>query len=125
VSEPHFERLVSYLTDGRIVTGGSHDRDTRLIEPTILADVPRDAAVMREEIFGPILPLVAITGVTDAIEVVRSRPHPLSVYVFSQDPDVRRRWEAETTSGALTYGAPVMHLSIPDLPFGGVGESGM
>jgi aldehyde dehydrogenase (NAD+) len=79
---------------------------------------------MRDEIFGPILPLVEVESLDDALGFVTGRDKPLAAYVFSQDATVRRRWESETSSGALSFDAPIMHLTVPDLPFGGVGESG-
>lgn len=124
VNDAQFARLVSYLGDGEIVTGGAHDAASRYIEPTVLAGVSRDSAVMRDEIFGPILPLVETADLDDALSFVAGRDKPLAAYVFSEDPQTRRRWERETSSGALTFGAPILHLTVPDLPFGGVGASG-
>lgn len=124
VNDAHFARLVSYLSDGEIVSGGGHDADSRYLEPTVLAGVARDSAVMRDEIFGPILPLVEATDLDDAIGFVAAGEKPLAAYVFSEDAAARERWQAETSSGALTFGAPVLHLTVPELPFGGVGASG-
>ncbi len=124
VNDAQFERLVSYLGDGEAVSGGGHDATDRFIEPTVLAGVDRGSPVMRDEIFGPILPLVEVDGLDDAIDFVAGRDKPLAAYVFSEDAAARRRWIAETSSGALTFGAPVLQLTVPDLPFGGVGESG-
>ncbi len=124
VNDAQFERLVSYLGDGEVVSGGGYDATDRFIEPTVLAGVDRGSPVMRDEIFGPILPLVEVDGLDDAIDFVAGRDKPLAAYVFSEDAAARRRWIAETSSGALTFGAPVLQLTVPDLPFGGVGESG-
>lgn len=124
VNDAQFDRLVSYLGDGEVIVGGAHDAAERFIEPTVLDRVSRDSAVMRDEIFGPILPLVEVTGPDDAIGFVTGRDKPLAAYVFSDSATVRRRWTEETSSGALTFGAPMLHLTVPDLPFGGVGESG-
>lgn len=124
VSDAQFARLVTYLGDGEFVVGGGHDAEQRFIEPTVLAGVSRDSAVMRDEIFGPILPLVAVEDLDDALLYVNAHDKPLAAYVFSDDSNTRRRWESETSSGALSFGAPVLHLTVPDLPFGGVGESG-
>lgn len=124
VNESHFKRLVGLLGDGDVVAGGSYDAGTRCIEPTVLMNVSRDAAIMQQEIFGPILPLVEVADIDDAIGFVNSGDKPLAAYVFSDDGVVRRRWEQETSSGALNFGVPVLHLSVPELPFGGVGESG-
>lgn len=124
VNAAHFERLVGYLADGRIVAGGGHDPDRKHIDPTVLADVAHDAAIMRDEIFGPILPLVEVASLDAALEFVTARDKPLAAYVFSDDAAVRDRWERETSSGALGFGVPVLHLATPGLPFGGVGQSG-
>lgn len=124
VNDSQFARLVGYLSEGEIVAGGAHDAAQRFIQPTVLARVNRDAEVMQSEIFGPILPLVEVDDLDDALTFVTSREKPLAAYVFSDDSDTRRRWETETSSGALNFGVPVLHLSVPDLPFGGVGASG-
>lgn len=125
INKNQFERLVSYLQDGEIVVGGAHDVKDLFIEPTVLTGVSRESNIMAAEIFGPILPLVEVKNLDDAIAYVNAGDKPLGAYVFSEDQGVRRRWELETSSGALTFGAPVLHLTVPDLPFGGVGESGM
>jgi aldehyde dehydrogenase (NAD+) len=124
ISDAQFERLIGYLNDGETVFGGSHDAATRFIEPTVLVGVSRESSVMLDEIFGPILPLVEVNDLDDALSFVNSRDKPLAAYVFSDDHTTRRRWESETSSGALNFGAPVLHLTVPELPFGGVGESG-
>lgn len=124
VNVAQFGRLVSYLGDGEIICGGEYDAESRFIAPTVLAGVSRKAPVMRDEIFGPILPLVEVDDLSDAIGFVAGRDKPLAAYVFSDDPIARRRWTVETSSGALTFGAPILHLTVPELPFGGVGESG-
>lgn len=124
VTEAHLDRLIGYLGDGEIVVGGQIDRAERFLAPTVLTGVARDSGIMAEEIFGPILPLVEVADLDDAIEFVAGRDKPLSLYVFSDDRDTRTRWEAETSSGALTFNAPILHLTVPELPFGGVGESG-
>lgn len=125
VNRAQFDRLVSYLDDGEAVTGGGHDAEALHIDPTVLVGVSRDSRIMQEEIFGPILPLVAVDDLQDALTFVTGRDKPLAAYVFSDDSAVRERWERETSSGALGFGVPVMHLTAPELPFGGVGESGM
>ena len=124
VNDAHFSRLVGYLHDGVVAVGGGHDAADRFIEPTVLLGAARDSAVMRDEIFGPILPLVEVESLDDALSFVTGRDKPLAAYVFSQDSTVRGRWERETSSGALSFDAPIMHLTVPDLPFGGVGQSG-
>ncbi|MEV4555492.1 aldehyde dehydrogenase family protein [Kitasatospora sp. NPDC049285] len=124
VNERHFDRLTPLLADGRIVTGGDQDRATRYLAPTVLADVDPDAPVMREEIFGPILPIVRVPDLDAAIAFITARDKPLALYAFTASAHTKRRLAAETSSGALAFGVPNAHLTVPGLPFGGVGESG-
>ncbi|MFE0794072.1 aldehyde dehydrogenase family protein [Streptomyces sp. alain-838] len=125
VNERHFDRLTGLLDSGRVVVGGGSDRSRKYIAPTVLADVAPDAPVMREEIFGPILPIVTVSGLDEAIDFVNDRDKPLALYVFSESDGTRERFAAETSSGGLGHGLPLAHLTVSDLPFGGVGESGM
>lgn len=125
VNTRHFERLTALLDSGRTVTGGGRDRDAKYIAPTVLAGVAPDAPVMREEIFGPILPIVEVDGLDEAIDLVNERDKPLALYAFTESETTRRRLAGETSSGGLGFGLPLAHLTVSDLPFGGVGESGM
>ncbi len=111
-------------TGSVLVSGGSTDAATRYIEPTVL-HVDAQAQLMDSEIFGPVLPLVTIGSLAEAITFINARDKPLSLYVFSEDRAVRTQFTEQTSSGALNFGVPVAHLSVPGLPFGGVGESGM
>ena len=124
VNERHFDRLSGLLGSGRVVTGGDTDRATKYIAPTVLADVAPEAPVMREEIFGPILPIITVPGLDEAIDYVNERDKPLALYVFTESDTTRQRFAAETSSGGLGLGLPLAHLTVSDLPFGGVGESG-
>ncbi|MFF4657889.1 aldehyde dehydrogenase family protein [Streptomyces sp. NPDC001381] len=128
VNGRHFDRLLGLLDGdggGRLVTGGEHDRATRYLAPTVLADVDPDAPVMREEIFGPILPIVRVPDLDAAIAFITARDKPLALYGFTASRHSKRRLAAETSSGALAFGVPNAHLTVPGLPFGGVGESGL
>ncbi|WP_427168146.1 aldehyde dehydrogenase family protein [Streptomyces sp. C1-1] len=125
VNERHFDRLTGLLGSGRTVVGGVADRAAKYIAPTVLADVDPESPVMREEIFGPILPIVTVAGLDEAIDFINDRDKPLALYVFSESGDTRARIAAETSSGGLGHGLPLAHLTVSDLPFGGVGESGM
>ncbi|MET9774060.1 aldehyde dehydrogenase family protein [Streptomyces sp. NPDC006367] len=125
VNERHFDRLAALLDSGRVVVGGRTDRSAKYIAPTVLADVAPDSPVMAEEIFGPILPVVTVAGIDEAIGFVNDRDKPLALYVFSESAATRERFAAETSSGGLGHGLPLAHLTVSDLPFGGVGESGM
>ncbi|MFJ8472535.1 aldehyde dehydrogenase family protein [Kitasatospora sp. NPDC094011] len=125
VNERHFDRLTALLADGRTVTGGEQDRSQRYLAPTVLADVSPDAPVMRAEIFGPILPIIAVPDLDAAIAFINERDKPLALYAFTESDETKRRLTEETSSGALSFGLPVSYLAMPELPFGGVGESGM
>ena len=124
INDRQFERLTGLLGAGRLVTGGEADASQRYLAPTVLADVPRDAPVMQQEIFGPILPFVTVDGLDDAIRYINANDKPLALYVFSDDARTRRRFVTETSSGALGFGIPLGHIGVHGLPFGGVGASG-
>ncbi|MEU8862736.1 aldehyde dehydrogenase family protein [Streptomyces umbrinus] len=125
INERHFDRLSGLLDSGRVVVGGVSDRATKYIAPTVLADVDPDSPVMGEEIFGPVLPIVTVPGLDEAVEFINDRDKPLALYVFTESDVTRERLAAETSSGGLGFGLPLAHLTVSDLPFGGVGESGM
>ncbi|MEU7321208.1 aldehyde dehydrogenase family protein [Streptomyces griseoviridis] len=125
INERHFDRLSGLLDSGRAVVGGDTDRAVKYIAPTVLADVEPSSPVMGEEIFGPILPIVTVPGLDAAIDFINDRDKPLALYVFTESEGTRERIGAETSSGGLGHGLPLAHLTVSDLPFGGVGESGM
>ncbi|MFJ8957129.1 aldehyde dehydrogenase family protein [Streptomyces sp. NPDC102381] len=125
INERHFDRLSALLDSGRTVTGGDSDRTVKYIAPTVLTDVDPKSPVMAEEIFGPILPIVTTTDLGAAIDFINGRDKPLALYVFTDSDTTRQRLAAETSSGGLGFGLPLAHLTVSDLPFGGVGESGM
>lgn len=120
-------RLVELLegAGGTVVVGGQHDADERYLAPTVVADVDPDAPIMQEEIFGPVLPVVTVADHQQAIEQIASRDHPLALYVFSEREEVREAFTRRTTSGGMAFGATVVHVGAAQLPFGGVGASGM
>jgi aldehyde dehydrogenase (NAD+) len=127
VNERHFDRLTRLLDAGgfeAVVTGGGGDRADRYFAPTVLAGVAPDAAVMAEEIFGPILPVLPVDGIEAAVAFVNERPHPLALYVFTGDVPTGERVVERTRSGGVTINHTMLHLAVPELPFGGVGASG-
>ena len=124
LSAAHVERLEGLMGSGRLVVGGATSREERYVAPTVLADVDPDSPVMREEVFGPVLPLVTVGGLDEAIDFVTARPKPLALYAFTDDRAARARLVEETSSGAVAFGAPVVHQAVHQLPFGGVGASG-
>jgi aldehyde dehydrogenase (NAD+) len=128
VNERHHDRLMKLLEAGgydATVIGGTGDRASRYLAPTVLAGVKPDAVVMDDEIFGPILPVLAVGDVDEAIRFVNDREKPLALYAFSSDDDTLEHVVANTSAGGVTLNHAVLHLAVPDLPFGGVGESGM
>jgi acyl-CoA reductase-like NAD-dependent aldehyde dehydrogenase len=125
INRRHFDRLTAYLEAGRVVHGGQHDATDLYLAPTILTDVPPDAPVMREEIFGPILPVRAFEDLTEALADLRDRPTPLALYLFTRDRATREHVLAEARSGGVCLNDTILHILGKDLPFGGLGESGM
>jgi aldehyde dehydrogenase (NAD+) len=125
VNERHHRRLVKYLADAEVVVGGQHDEKERYFAPTIVRSPKLDAPLMQEEIFGPILPVIPVTSITAAIDFVNARQKPLALYVFSRDKGATERVLNETSSGGACVNDCLAHYTVPDLPFGGVGESGM
>ena len=125
VSARHFDRLVDLLRDGTIHHGGQHDRGDLFIAPTVLINVPPGAPILQEEIFGPILPVLEVDGVDQAIQHVNAHPHPLGLYVFAEDRAIADRVFAETSSGDAVFNDCTVHPVVRELPFGGVGNSGM
>lgn len=125
VSDRHFDRLAGLLTSGTVYHGGQHDRNDRFIAPTVLVNVSPDSPVMQEEIFGPILPVLEVGSVKEVIDFVNARPSPLGLYLFADDQSVTEDILASTTSGDAAVNDCTVQPIIHDLPFGGVGESGM
>lgn len=124
VSQRAYERVASYLSDGRVVSGGGTDAAQRYIEPTLLDDVSPDSAVMQSEIFGPVLPMITIDSVDEAVDFILDREKPLALYIFAKRA-VARRVLRLTSSGGACINDAIMHVANEHLPFGGVGNSGM
>ena len=122
----HYRRLMKLLPgSGEILAGGDGIEGELYLAPTILQDVPANAPVMADEIFGPILPVLKIKNIDEALAFVNGRPKPLALYLFSDDDRVRARVLDGTSSGAITVNHTCMHAAVPALPFGGIGASGM
>ena len=122
VSDKAFERLEGYLKDGQIAFGGHTDRGDRYFEPTVLDGVSPDAPVMREEIFGPIFPVQTFKDIDEVISFVTSREKPLALYYFGSRGDYVLR---HTSSGGACINDTIMHIANENIPFGGVGNSGL
>jgi aldehyde dehydrogenase (NAD+) len=125
IHRKHFDRLIAFLDRGEIILGGDYDPDDRYIAPTLIDGVTWDDPVMREEIFGPILPILTYDDLEDAISQVNAHPKPLALYFFSSDPQKQERILQATSSGGVCINDTVMQVGVSSLPFGGVGESGM
>ncbi len=121
----NFDRLVGLLGSGTVAVGGQTDAAERYIAPTVLVDVSPDSPIMQDEVFGPILPVLEIDSVEAVIEWVNRRPRPLGLYVFAEDLDVAERILDATSSGDAAVNDCTIHPLVPELPFGGVGNSGM
>lgn len=125
VSERHFERLCTFLKDGKTVIGGNYKKETLHIEPTVLTNVTWKSTVMEDEIFGPILPIIEYDNIEDVIDTIQQHPKPLALYVFSEDKEVQRQVTSNISYGGGCINDVVYHLATPYLPFGGVGSSGL
>ena len=127
VNERQFDRLVALIsaTEGTVVTGGGSDRDALRIQPTVVVDPPADDPVMSDELFGPILPIITVDSTEQAVAFVNSRPKPLALYVFTKDQQRGRALVDRMPSGGAVINHIAMHCLAPQLPFGGVGASGM
>ena len=127
VNQRQFDRLTSLIagTRGAVVAGGRSDAQRLRIEPTVIADPAPDEPVMNDEIFGPILPVLRVDSVDDAITFVNSRPKPLALYVFTGSQQRGRQIIDAVPSGGAVINHIAMHCLVPQLPFGGVGASGM
>ncbi|MCG8460445.1 MAG: aldehyde dehydrogenase family protein [Holophagales bacterium] len=129
VGPGHFERLRTLLDDtvaqgAGVAFGGGSDAESRWIEPTLLVDVPEDSPAMREEIFGPILPILPYEGLTQALATIQAREKPLALYIFSNDQAAVERVLDQASSGGTCINDVALHYLHPNLPFGGINHSG-
>ncbi|PWJ53850.1 aldehyde dehydrogenase (NAD+) [Quadrisphaera granulorum] len=125
VSERHFDRLTSLLAGHAPAFGGTADRGERRIAPTAVVVRDDTDPLLQEEVFGPVLPVVEVSGEEEAIARVAAGDKPLALYVFTASAASRRTWSEQTSSGAICFDGPLLHLAVPGIPFGGVGASGM
>jgi aldehyde dehydrogenase (NAD+) len=129
VNQAQFERLHALLegarSRGQVLFGGQSDASRRRITPTLIQVDSLDDPLMHEELFGPLLPVLRVNDLKEAIERINQRPKPLALYLFSKQRDAQQQILERTSSGGVCFNDVVMHVSVPDLPFGGVGNSGM
>jgi len=125
VNEKHFDRITGLISREKVLVGGGSDRNTLKIEPTLMTDVTWEDAVMQEEIFGPLLPVLTFETLDEVIRTVNGHDKPLALYVFAKDPAVIGRITSECSFGGGCVNDTIIHLATSNMGFGGVGESGM
>ena len=125
ISQQHFDRLTGLLEHGKVVVGGQSDADTLRIAPTVMRDVDLDSPLMTDEIFGPILPIIEVASFDEALDFIAQRPAPLAAYLMSENPRLQTIFSDRVQAGGIVHNAPMTHMIVPSLPFGGVGASGM
>lgn len=125
INGKHFSRLANFLQEGEVIVGGETNAEDRYIAPTVIDRVQPDHKIMTEEIFGPILPILEYEDLIEAIAFVNSKPKPLALYFFSTNKKHQELILRETSFGGGCINDTIVHLSTPELPFGGVGYSGM
>lgn len=125
INRKHFDRVKGYLDNGQIVYGGECRVDELYISPTIMVNAGLDSPIMKEEIFGPILPIITYSDLDQLLALLRTKPKPLALYVYSTDQAVQKKVLSETTSGGAAINDSVTQFVAMNLPFGGIGNSGM
>ncbi|BDQ12586.1 aldehyde dehydrogenase [Sediminibacterium sp. TEGAF015] len=124
INQKQFNRIVSYLSDGTVVYGGKYDEANLYIEPTLLDGVSVDSNIMRDEIFGPVLPILTFSKLEEAKAIINRNPNPLAFYVFTSSAAKEKAWLDAIPSGGACVNTASLHLTNPNLPFGGRGFSG-
>ncbi|HVM87170.1 MAG TPA: aldehyde dehydrogenase [Puia sp.] len=125
INEKRFDKLLTYLQQGEIVIGGDYDRSKLFIEPTVIEKVLMDSALMTDEIFGPVLPVISFNSYEEALNVIRKNPNPLAFYLFTSNLDKERKWINAVSFGGGCVNNTAWHFANHDMPFGGVGNSGI
>lgn len=125
VNQRHFQRIVSYLDGENITLGGEHKEGERYIAPTVVLNPSLDSKLMQEEIFGPILPIITVKNIDEAVPFINARPKPLAMYIFTKRSRFEQHLLQETSAGSVCVNDGMMFMTNKELPFGGVGMSGM
>ena len=125
INEKHFDRLSALIENVPVYYGGSKDRESLKIAPTVIDDASWDMAVMQDEIFGPVMPVLEFDNLCDVMKEIKKRPSPLALYLFTRSEQVEKAVMKNVPFGGGCVNDTVMHLAASSLPFGGVGESGM
>ena len=125
INEKHFDRILGLIDEKKVVHGGGSDRSTLRIEPTVMDNVTFSDAVMQEEIFGPVMPILVFDSLDEVIRRINSMPHPLALYIFTSDKKAARKATARCGFGGGCINDTIIHLATSEMGFGGFGESGM
>jgi aldehyde dehydrogenase (NAD+) len=125
VNDRHFERVSGFITSGYAAIGGQSDAADKYIAPTVITDVEKGSAVMREEIFGPVLPIIRAGNLEEAIAFIREGDKPLSAYIFTNNKRAEKKFLEQVSCGNACVNDVMMFMAVHELPFGGVGPSGM
>ena len=125
INEKHFNRILGLIDEKKVVHGGGSDRSTLRIEPTVMDNVTFSDAVMQEEIFGPVMPILVFDSLDEVIRRINSMPHPLALYIFTSDKKTARKVTARCGFGGGCINDTIIHLATSEMGFGGFGESGM
>jgi aldehyde dehydrogenase (NAD+) len=124
INKKRFNKLLSYLTEGKILSGGRHNEENLYIEPTIIENVSMQDHLMQDEIFGPILPIITYIEKEEVLDWVEKNPFPLSIYIYADNKQVQDFYISRIRFGGCAINNGLIHLGNPNLPFGGVGPSG-
>lgn len=124
ISERHFNRLVNFLNNGEIVHGGEYDPLTHKIEPTLITNLSWESPIMSEEIFGPVLPILSYENLDEVMNEINQHPKPLALYIFTESKSISNKVIERVPFGGGCVNDTLYHMANPNLPFGGVGESG-
>ncbi len=125
INRRHYERIRALMNDGKLIFGGESNAGERFIALSLIAQPSMNSALMQEEIFGPILPIVTFNSIDQAIQLIKTKPKPLALYVFSKRKEVVNKLMHSISAGGITINDTIMHFANSALPFGGTGFSGM
>ncbi|MGE0075807.1 MAG: aldehyde dehydrogenase [Sphaerochaetaceae bacterium] len=125
INKKHFHRLMNLMQEGQVLFGGTGDEETLHIAPTVIDGITFDCAIMQEEIFGPILPIIVFTSIDEAVGLIQSKAKPLALYIFTTDKQTEQRFTNQVSFGGGCINDTIIHMATSYMGFGGIGESGM
>jgi len=125
INEKRFDKLISYLSEGKIIAGGENDKSNLFIAPTVLDNISMDSSVMKDEIFGPILPVLYFSSHEEAVQIVRQNANPLALYLFTSSAAKEKEWMESVPFGGGCVNNTAWHFTNHHIPFGGIGNSGI